>query len=41
MEQVRGAILTGEFPPGGRVPPVRDLAAQAQVNPNMLYFDYL
>lgn len=36
MEQVRGAILTGEFPPGGRVPPVRDLAAQAQVNPNTM-----
>ena len=36
MEQVRGAILTEEFPPGGRVPPVRDLAAQAQVNPNTM-----
>ena len=36
MEHVRSAILTGEFPPGGRVPPVRDLAAQAQVNPNTM-----
>ena len=34
MEQIRGAILAGECPPGGRFPPVRDLAAQAQVNPN-------
>ena len=36
MEQVRSAIVTGELPPGGRVPPVRDLAAQAQVNPNTM-----
>ena len=36
MEQIRGAILAGEYPPGGRIPPVRDLAAQAQVNPNTM-----
>lgn len=36
MEHIRGAILVGEFPPGGRIPPVRDFAAQAQVNPNTM-----
>ena len=36
MEQIRGAILAGEYPPGGRIPPVRELAAQAQVNPNTM-----
>ena len=36
MDQIRGAVLSGEYPPGGRVPPVRDLAAQAQVNPNTM-----
>ena len=34
MAAIRGAILKGELPPGGKVPSVRDLAAQAQVNPN-------
>lgn len=36
MEQIRGAILTGEFQPGSRIPPVREFAAQAQVNPNTM-----
>ena len=36
MEQIRGAILSGEFQPGSRVPPVREFAAQAQVNPNTM-----
>ena len=36
MEHIRGAILVGEYPAGGRIPPVRDLAAQAQVNPNTM-----
>ena len=34
MDQIRGAVLSGEYLPGGKVPSVRDLAAQAQVNPN-------
>ncbi len=34
MAAIRGAILKGELPPGGKVPSVRDLAAEAQVNPN-------
>ena len=36
MEQIRAAILAGEYPPGGRIPPVRDFASQAQVNPNTM-----
>ena len=34
MATIRGAILTGEWCPGQKIPSVRDLAAQAQVNPN-------
>ena len=34
MAALRGGILTGELPPGQKIPSVRDLAAQAQVNPN-------
>lgn len=36
MEQIRGAIMAGEYPPGARIPPVREFAAQAQVNPNTM-----
>jgi DNA-binding transcriptional regulator YhcF (GntR family) len=36
MEQIRAAILAGEFLPGSRIPPVREFAAQAQVNPNTM-----
>ena len=36
MEHIRGAILMGEYKAGGRIPPVRELAAQAQVNPNTM-----
>lgn len=36
MEQIRGAILKGELLPGERIASVRDLAAQAQVNPNTM-----
>ena len=36
MALIRGAILKGELPPGGKVPSVRDLAAEAQVNPNTM-----
>ena len=34
MQLLRGQILRNELPPGSRVPSVRELAAQAQVNPN-------
>ena len=36
MENIRGAILRGELSPGGKIPSVRDLAAEAQVNPNTM-----
>lgn len=36
VEQFRDAVLAGEFAPGERVPPVRELAAQAKVNPNTM-----
>ena len=34
--KLRDAILTGHFPPGSRVPSVRELAAMAKVNPNTM-----
>ena len=34
MAFIRGAILSGELSPGQKIPSVRELAAQAQVNPN-------
>lgn len=36
IEQLELAIVTGEYPPGEKFPPVRTLAAQAQVNPNTM-----
>lgn len=36
MEQLRSTILTGEYTPGDRIPSVRELAAQAKVNPNTM-----
>ena len=36
MAAIRGAILKGELAPGKKVPSVRDLAAEAQVNPNTM-----
>lgn len=36
VEQLELAVLTGEYPPGSRVPAVRELAAQAAVNPNTM-----
>ena len=33
MENIRGSVLRGELPPGGKIPSVRDLA---QVNPNTM-----
>lgn len=34
MEHFRAAVLAGEYPPGSRVPSVRELASRANVNPN-------
>ena len=36
MATLRGAVITGELEPGKKVPSVRDLAAEAQVNPNTM-----
>ncbi len=36
MAAVRGAVLKGELPRGGKVPSVRDMAAEAKVNPNTM-----
>ena len=36
MEHIRGAVLVGIFQPGARIPPVRDLAVEAKVNPNTM-----
>lgn len=36
VEQLELGLLTGEYPPGGRMPPVRELAAAAEVNPNTM-----
>ena len=36
METLRGAIVKGELAPRKKVPSVRELAAQAQVNPNTM-----
>lgn len=36
IEQLTRHIVSGEYPPGARVPSVRDLAAEAGVNPNTM-----
>lgn len=36
IEQLELALVTGEYPPGARMPAVRELAAQAGVNPNTM-----
>lgn len=36
VEQLELAIVAGQYPPGARVPSVRELAAQAAVNPNTM-----
>ena len=36
VEQLELALVAGEFPPGSRIPPVRELAASAGVNPNTM-----
>lgn len=35
-EQLRQRIVTGAYPPGSRFPAVRELAAEAGVNPNTM-----
>ena len=36
IEQIKVGIVTGAFPPGERLPSVRDLAMEAGVNPNTM-----
>lgn len=36
MDQIKQRILSGEYKPGEKVPSVRDLAAEAAVNPNTM-----
>lgn len=36
VEQLELALVNGTFPPGSKVPPVRELAADAGVNPNTM-----
>ncbi len=36
MEQIQAGIISGTFKPGDKLPSVRDLAAEAMVNPNTM-----
>ena len=36
VERIQMQIVTGGYPPGGRLPSVRELAAEAAVNPNTM-----
>ena len=36
VEQVKQKIITGVYPPGSKMPSVRELAAEASVNPNTM-----
>ena len=36
IEIIQQSILSGTYPPGSKLPSVRDLAAQAAVNPNTM-----
>ena len=40
VEHLQTAVVTGEYPPGSRIPPVRELAGQAGVNPNTMPVSY-
>ena len=36
VERIQMQIVSGQYPPGGKLPSVRDLAAVASVNPNTM-----
>lgn len=36
VERIQMQIVSGYYPPGGKLPTVRDLAAEAAVNPNTM-----
>ena len=35
-ERIGRRVISGEYPPGGKLPPVRELAVEAGVNPNTM-----
>ena len=36
VERIQMQIVSGQYPPGGKLPSVRDLASVASVNPNTM-----
>lgn len=36
VERIQMQIVSGQYPPGGKLPSVRELAAEAAVNPNTM-----
>lgn len=36
VDRIQMQIISGQYPPGGKLPSVRDLAAEASVNPNTM-----
>ncbi len=36
VERIQMEIVSGDYPPGGKLPSVRELAAEAAVNPNTM-----
>lgn len=36
VDRIQMQIVSGKYPPGGKLPSVRDLAAEASVNPNTM-----
>lgn len=36
LEQLKNKIISGDYPPGSKFPSVRELAADAEVNPNTM-----
>lgn len=36
LEFIRLKIISGQYPPGGKLPSVRELASEASVNPNTM-----
>ena len=41
VERIQMQIVSGMYPPGAKLPSVRDLAAQAAVNPNTMRCTYV
>ncbi len=41
IQQIKMKIISGEYPPGGRMPTSRELATDAKVNPNTVQKAYM